>query len=579
MSLLQEQPQRMAHEWRLLDEYARSAPGFSIQGWSLTEAGQFALRFQQKILTGTLDGLLVYPSLFPDVPAFIRPQRHGESWSSHQYLGSGILCLEYGPDNWHRGITGLDLVRSAIKLICTELISMVSPSIGAVQSRHLPTFGQEVRSQTWRFVATPGFYSAMAENCDSTVAIKCVVSYLAGRLVMVPTELGAPPIRVCDVPRVLVDDSLERAGWARHVDSVSALGRLSNLADLQEKLGVAWPWPKGTGSAEQVLLLHDRANNLRVFCVADGAEPSFREYHVMDFSSDTSVRLPAEYEILSEVMVGIVGLGSLGSKIAVSLARAGVKRFLLVDDDVLAPQNLVRNQLSWRDVGYEKVEAVARQIRLIVPDAEVAVRTVRVAGQENPSLASVLADELSTCNLLVDATATPSAFVALAAVCRRANVALVWGEVFGGGGGALMARSRPGFDADPLSIRGHIHGVLSELEPPPGGKVSPYGAEEAGRVYVASDADVSALAASMTQFTLDALCTGAESAYPVAAYLLGFRRFWVFRQPFDVFPIDCSVALQPELPAEPLSPQEQADLATLTRALEVRSSASSNGTN
>lgn len=96
---------------------------------------------------------------------------------------------------------------------------------------------------------------------------------------------------------------------------------------------------------------------------------------------------------------------------------------------------------------------------------------------------------------------------------------------------------------------------------------------------MASDADVSALAASMTQFTLDVLCNGAESAYPVAAYLLGFRKFWVFRQPFDVFPIDCSAALQPEIPAEPLSPQEQADLASLTRALEVRSSASDNGTN
>ena len=106
--------------------------------------------------------------------------------------------------------------------------------------------------------------------------------------------------------------------------------------------------------------------------------------------------------------------------------------------------------------------------------------------------------DVATCNLLVDATATPSAFVALAAVCRRANVAFVWGEVFGGGGGALMARSRPRFHADPLSIREHIHGVLNELGPPPDGKASAYGAEEAGRVYVASDADVSALAASMT---------------------------------------------------------------------------------
>ena len=217
--------------------------------------------------------------------------------------------MEYGPDNWHRGITGLDLVRSAIKLVCSELINRVSPAIGAVQSRHLPTVGQEARSETWRFVATQGFCRTMADGRGSSVELKCAVSILAGRLVMVPTELGAPSIRVCDVPRGLADDSFERTGWARRVDSVRALGRLSSMADLQEKLGAGWPWPEGTGSAEQVLLLHDGANNLRVFCVADGAEPSFREYHVMDFTSDTAVRLPAEYESLSEALVGIVGLG------------------------------------------------------------------------------------------------------------------------------------------------------------------------------------------------------------------------------------------------------------------------------
>ena len=228
MSLLREQPQRMAHEWRLLDEYARSEPGFSIQGWTMTEAGQISLRFRQKVLTSTLDGLLVYPDLFPDVPAFVRPQLYGESWSSHQYSGEGVLCLEYGPDNWHRGITGLDLVRSAIKLVCSELINWVSPAIGAVQSRHLPTVGQEARSETWRFVVTSGFRRTIAEGRDSSVELKCAVRYLAGRLVMVPTELGAPSIRVCDVPKALADESFERVGWAQR-ESPRVLRRLQPL--------------------------------------------------------------------------------------------------------------------------------------------------------------------------------------------------------------------------------------------------------------------------------------------------------------------------------------------------------------
>lgn len=579
MGLLHDQPRRMAHEWRLLQDHARSNSEFSIQGWALTETGQVCLRFQQKVLARTLDGLLVYPDFFPDVPAYIRPQRPGESWSSHQYLGSGVLCLEYGPDNWDRNITGLDLVRSAFKLVCSELISLVSPNVCAIPSRHLPTLGQEVRGQHWRFVVTPGLRSALAQDSGSSAELTCAISYLAGRLVMVPTELGTPPVQICDVPIALRDDNFECSGWVLRVGSVRVLGQLTSTTDLQEKLGAAWPWPDGTGATAQVLLLHDGANNLRVFYVADGAAPSFREYHVVDFSSDTTARLPAEYGVLTQTTVGIVGLGSLGSKIAVSLARAGVKRFLLVDDDVLAPQNLVRHQLSWRDVGYEKVDAVAREIKLVAPDAKVTVRAMRVAGQENPSLSSALAEALSSCNLVVDATAMPSAFVALAAVCRRAGVALAWGEVFGGGGGGLMARSRPGLDADPLSVRGHIHGVLSELAPHPESKASAYGAEVEGRVYVASDADVTALAASMAQFTLDVLSAGTESAYPVAAYLIGFRKFWVFQQPFDVIPIDCSAALQPEPPEEILTAPEQADLAKLTLALEVRSSASDNGSN
>ncbi|WMW13801.1 ThiF family adenylyltransferase [Klebsiella pneumoniae] len=45
----------------------------------------------------------------------------------------------------------------------------------------------------------------------------------------------------------------------------------------------------------------------------------------------------------------------MGSKIATSLARSGIKRFLLVDDDYLATSNIVRHELYWNHVGKHKV--------------------------------------------------------------------------------------------------------------------------------------------------------------------------------------------------------------------------------
>ena len=121
----------------------------------------------------------------------------------------------------------------------------------------------------------------------------------------------------------------------------------------------------------------------------------------------------------------------------------------------------------------------------------------------------------------------------------------------GGGGGAMMARSRPTLDASPLELRNHIYGVLQTLEPIPEGKVNNYGFQTQNQTYIASDADVTALAASMTQFTLDTLCTVDEqSSYPYSAYLIGFRKYWIFQCPFDTHPIDCSGALVTESPTD-----------------------------
>lgn len=66
----------------------------------------------------------------------------------------------------------------------------------------------------------------------------------------------------------------------------------------------------------------------------------------------------------------IVGCGSVGSLIALELARAGVCKFILVDSDTLEIHNICRHQLGFRDLGRYKVDAVADAIKNINPSAK-----------------------------------------------------------------------------------------------------------------------------------------------------------------------------------------------------------------
>lgn len=79
---------------------------------------------------------------------------------------------------------------------------------------------------------------------------------------------------------------------------------------------------------------------------------------------------------LKEARVLIVGVGGLGSPLALYLAAAGVGTLGLVDDDLVSESNLQRQVLySSADVGQPKVQ-VARQ-RLLALNPHIAVQTHR----------------------------------------------------------------------------------------------------------------------------------------------------------------------------------------------------------
>jgi molybdopterin/thiamine biosynthesis adenylyltransferase len=86
------------------------------------------------------------------------------------------------------------------------------------------------------------------------------------------------------------------------------------------------------------------------------------------FSRNTGL---LETTALQQSGVIVCGCGSVGSLAALELARSGVGRFLLIDPELLAIENLCRHQCGLADVGRRKVQAVADRIRQINPQAVV----------------------------------------------------------------------------------------------------------------------------------------------------------------------------------------------------------------
>ena len=83
-------------------------------------------------------------------------------------------------------------------------------------------------------------------------------------------------------------------------------------------------------------------------------------------------------EKLKKAKVCILGLGGLGSNVAVLLARSGIGYLKLVDFDIVEASNLNRQQYRISHIGMKKTEAIKTIIKEINPFVEIEVLNKKI---------------------------------------------------------------------------------------------------------------------------------------------------------------------------------------------------------
>lgn len=145
----------------------------------------------------------------------------------------------------------------------------------------------------------------------------------------------------------------------------------------------------------------------------------------LDISWTTGRDQHPEYMHRQEKHVLVIGAGALGSPVAEQLAKAGIGKLTLIDDDILKSANIGRHTLGADSINYYKVRRLADSISLRWP-------TCNAVGHENSIQKWLKNNSIKQIDVILDFTGEPEVRLHVDMARRSENVDLMiaWMEPY-----------------------------------------------------------------------------------------------------------------------------------------------------
>ncbi len=116
--------------------------------------------------------------------------------------------------------------------------------------------------------------------------------------------------------------------------------------------------------------------------------------------------------------VAVFGIGGVGSYVAEALARSGVGRIMLVDNDTVSESNINRQLIALNStIGMQKTEVMRNRILDINPDCDVVINNIFYSSADDVSLEGY--------DYIVDAIDTVTSKLVLIEEAKRLSVPII----------------------------------------------------------------------------------------------------------------------------------------------------------
>lgn len=249
--------------------------------------------------------------------------------------------------------------------------------------------------------------------------------------------------RTLDELRSLIRDHLSKSNWEL-LKKVSSDMYVTEFSP--EFVLLCVPTPNGSEALAGIVLSKFRLKSGRPVAKADGTRlfidgglNAVVEAVLVERLDYRHLLLRTSGEtFLRDKHVLVIGCGSVGGFVAMELARAGVTRFTLVDQDVLSVANIHRHVLGARFLGEAKVTGLKKEIEEKCPFAKVA--DVRLTIEQ--FIKRRISEDI---DLVLVALGNPTLEIYLNRLLKKSGipscVVYTWVEPYGIGGHALLVNA------------------------------------------------------------------------------------------------------------------------------------------
>ena len=232
---------------------------------------------------------------------------------------------------------------------------------------------------------------------------------------------------------------------------------------------------------------------------------------------DLSIRVP-ELKPLREKTAAIVGLGAIGSVVAIECARALVGELRLLDIDVVEPGNAVRWAHGFGHAGVEKTVALTHYLSVHYPHTRVVpfTKPIGEAALDGPpeSERSVLEAWLDGSQVLIDTSAEDNVSYVINRLGLEHGVPQIYSYSVEGYG-VVVARLRPGRTGcfQCLALSEEDGTVLRPVAPANAPRVQPFGCSTP--TFLAPNLDLLPAAIETVRIAVSTMCEGAAGYPPI----------------------------------------------------------------
>jgi molybdopterin/thiamine biosynthesis adenylyltransferase/ubiquitin-protein ligase len=367
----------------------------------------FEVKKDELWITGTILSFFEfeckYPPSYPSAPPDIFPKNRSSKWvPEHQYVKAGKFCLDIREKTWCSRLTAADIIKSLQTLLIAKRIKEI------IKSDKLPVYEEPEPTRLERLLRDkrcvfPSDLSFLKNQDYGRVNYVYHLKSDTYRYIFTDIYEGETKLESNLAKKIWLEDAFRKklkGLWVRlstdqlielliSDDAQNFLKSFKNNAVFSEDFELEEYF--GKGSQCMLLLFADEYPNLPVFFHCNSEKQNISKYavYILDINH-LADRMPCKenYEFLKKKKVTIIGCGAGGSKDAEYLVKSGVGNIVLIDDDTLQTENVLRHSCHLDDLSIEKIYAVKDKLRKINPFVQ--VKTLR----KNLDVIDAKADEL-----------------------------------------------------------------------------------------------------------------------------------------------------------------------------------------